>query len=284
MLPLHLTYWRMLRTINNMQPEHDLRAAVDALEAHATPQDLPIDRVQADDRKAVADYYGFEVEHGFSSVHPQDTMDNMVNFRQTQIRDGKLAVAMIRQDGKVIATTVVVLKAGAMGKNINSTEAYAAGTLVDPSLRGQGIGEQLSATQDTIAREAGKESIITLVKNDNLPSLRLRLKTGYRLEGIVQQDDGEIDFQLRKKLVNRPSVKKNLRAEWEAGRLPIVTDTVTTTAAEQIAVDPSNTLLVEQALAQGYKGVYLLRPGDLPEVEGQPNLLVFVKAENLSDS
>lgn len=267
-----------------MPPERDVHAAIDAPEAHAPQPDLHIDRIQADDRQAVADYYGFEVEHGFSSVHPATTLDDMVNFRQDQMRDGKLAVAMIRREGKVIATTVVVLKAGAMGKKISSTEAYAAGTLVDPSLRGQGIGEQLSATQDDIAREAGKEAIITLVKNDNLPSLRLRLKTGYRLEGIVRQDDGEIDFKLRKNLANEPSIKKNLRTEWEAGRLPIITDAVTTTTAEQIALDPSNTSLVEQALAQGYKGVYLLRPGDLPEVEGQPNLLVFAKAENLSDS
>lgn len=253
-------------------------------EARDISQKLRIERVQADDRQAVAGYYGFEVAHGFSSVHPQDTMDNMVDFRQRQIRDGQLSVALIRQDGKVIATTVVVLETGAMGKKISSTEAYAAGTLVDPNLRGQGIGEQLSATQDDIAREAGKEAIITLVKNDNLPSLRLRLKTGYRLEGVVRQDDGEIDFQLRKMLVNGPSIKKNLRTEWKAGRLPIITDAVTTTTAEQIALDPSNSSLVEQALAQGYKGVYLLRPGDLPDVEGQPNLLVFVKAENLSDS
>lgn len=254
-----------------------------SLEAGDKLQKLPIERIQADDRQAVADYYGFEVAHGFSSVHPQDTMDSMVNFRQTQMRDGKLAVAMIRQDGKVIATTVVVLEAGAMGKNINPTEAYAAGTLVDPSLRGLGIGEQLSATQDDIAREAGKEAIITLVKDDNLPSLRLRLKTGYRLEGVVRQDDGEIDFQLRKNLANEPSVKKNLRAEWEAGRLSII-ETISSDSPSQIAIALNNLTAMEQALEQGYKGVYLLRPGDLPEVEGQPNLLVFVKAENLSDS
>lgn len=246
---------------------------------------LKIDRVQPDDRQAVADYFGFEVDNGFSSVHPQDTFDNMVSFRQGQMRDGKLTVAMVREGGKVIATSVVVLKEGTMGKQITPTEAYAAGTLVAPDLRGSGIGERLSATQDDIAREAGKESIITLVKDDNLPSLRLRLKTGYRVEAVVRQPDGEVDFKLRKNLANEPSIKKNLQAEWDAGQLPIVSDVAGVGGSDQILVDPKNISLIEQVIAQGYKGVYLLRPGELSDVpELSENVLVFAKAENLSDT
>ncbi|MBI4408015.1 MAG: GNAT family N-acetyltransferase [Candidatus Kerfeldbacteria bacterium] len=242
-----------------------------------------ITQVDADDRVGVSAYYKFEVDQGFSSFPPETTFDEMVTYRQDQIRSGKLKVAMIERGGQVLATSVVVLEPGTMGKKIANNEAYAAGTLVHPDWRSQGIGELMSAEQDRIARDADREAIKTVVVDNNYASMRLRMKVGYRLEGVDDTKE-QPEFVFKKNLKNEPSVKRNLRDEMLAGHLSEV-NAVDASSPDTLLIDPRNTDSVEQALAAGYKGVYLLSPADFPEAESLGgNKIVFARAETLSDS
>ena len=246
-------------------------------------QEYEIKQLSADDRAGVSAYYRFEIDQGFSSFPAETTFKDMVTYRQQQIRDGRLQVSIIEHAGKVIATTVVVLENRAMGKDIAENEAYAAGTLVDPEMRGQGIGETMSAEQDRIARAAGRESIKTVIVDDNFPSMRLRLKVGYRLDGVDDTKD-QPEFKFRKNLKNEPSRKKSLQEEMLAGRLGEVS-TIDASSPDELLVDPKNTQLMKQVIEAGYKGVFLLSPTDFSEARSlDGNKIVFVRAEILSDS
>ena len=237
---------------------------------------LIISQLDSEDAAGIAAYYQFEVAHGFSELNEKKTLAGMTAFRQRQIRENKLQVAVAKEGDKLAATSVIVLENGTMGKEIQDNEAWAAGTVVLSGKRGLGIGEQMSAAQDRIAKSAGKESILTTITNDNYPSMRLRLKVGYVLEGVGQRED-EVSYKYRKDLVNEAGVSRNWKEEMALGRLEAVTD-ITESSAEQILIDPNNADQVKQALDKGYKGVYLLSPRDFGEPKPiDKNLIVFTR-------
>jgi len=238
-------------------------------------EQITTSQIKAEDIDAVADYYQFEVDNGFSSIPEQTDFEGMVKYRQKQIQENKLQVVRAQEKEKTIGTSVVILESGTMGKEIKENEAWAAGTVIDKSRRGQGIGEKLSDEQDRIAREAGKEAILTTITKDNLASMRLRLKVGYELDGINKRED-ETNYLYKKDLVNNKD-GKDWPHEVESGKLKLL-ELDEEEIDEQVLVDPDNEKLVEQLLNKGYKGVYLLRPKDFENKESvDRNMLVFVK-------
>ena len=234
----------------------------------------PISPESTDDISA---YYQFEVDQGFSQVNPKTTFDKMVDFRQQQIKENKLKVAMAKEGDQIVATTVVILENGTMGKQIKDDEAWAAGTVVLPEKRGSGIGEKMAEAQDKIAREAGKKSILTAITNNNYPSMRLRLKVGYHLEGIDQRKN-ETNYKYRKNLAAESPKDNNWKGMVEAGELKIFEGELNDSSPSEILIDPGNVKQIQNALNNNYEGVYLLRPEDFEE-PGQinNNLVVFVK-------
>lgn len=241
-----------------------------------------IKQIDPEDVSSIAAYYQFELDHDFSTLHDGTTLESMAEYRQQQMRDGKLAVSAIQEQGKVMASTEVVLVSGTKGISLQPHEARASGTLVDPKLRGQGIGELLAAEQDRIAEAAGKTEIITTIDNDNYPSLRLRLNVGYRLEGM-KRDKEPIEYSFRKQLEHKPSVKKNLGEERAAGRLPIV-EAINESTPDQVLIRSDQADIIESALTEGYKGIFLLKPDDIPDdPEINTNYLVFAKSQTLSE-
>ncbi len=229
--------------------------------------------VDPEDIDNVADYYQFEINNDFSKVPEQSTFEKMVAFRQKQIRENKLQVIKAVETGKTIGTSIVILENGTMGKNIKDDEAWAAGTVIDKSKRSQGIGEKLSYEQDRIAREAGKESILTTISQDNFPSMRLRLKVGYELDGIDERSD-ETNYFYRKNLINNDKIEKDWVQEVELGKLKLSNGEE---VDDEILVDPNNKELIQILLDKGYKGVNLLRPEDFINKKIiDKNLLVFV--------
>jgi len=249
---------------------------------------ITVSQVNPEDIKEVTDYYQFEVDQDFSSIPEQSTLEKMGNFRQKQMKDNKLRVAKAAYDGQTVGTSVVVLESGTMGKKIKEDEAWAAGTVIDKDKRGQGIGEKLSAEQDEIARAAGKKYLVTTIVNDNFPSMRLRLKVGYELKGLDRREN-ETGYLYRKNLSEDQSADKNWVDEAKSGNLKLfnATDPEKLKAgpdlANQVLVDPANDQAVEQLLALGYRGRYLLRPEDFKnEKVIDKNLLVFYKEEDYS--
>mgnify|MGYP001807038730 FL=1 len=170
--------------------------------------------VDSEDIDNVADYYKFEIDNDFEKIPDGSTFEKRVAFRQKQIMGNKLQVIKAGENGKTIGTSVVILENGTMGKVIKDNEAWAAGTVIDKSKRNQGVGEKLSYEQDRIAREAGKESILTTISQDNFPSMRLRLKVGYELEGVDERSD-EINYFYRKNIINNVKVEKDWITEVE---------------------------------------------------------------------
>src|SRR3989344_5747582 len=116
-------------------------------EAHELQKQLDISVVDPGDRDSIADYYKFEINQGFGTVNQKTTFDKMVDFRKRQMDEGKLKVITAKEENQLIATSVVVLEKGTMGKDIGDEEAYAAGTLVLPDKRSGGIGEKMAAEQ-----------------------------------------------------------------------------------------------------------------------------------------
>jgi L-amino acid N-acyltransferase YncA len=227
----------------------------------------------------VADYYKFEIDNDFSKVPEQSSFEKMAAFRQKQIKENKLQVIKATEKGKIIGTSIVVLENGTMGKNIKDNEAWAAGTVIDKSKRSQGIGEKLSYEQDRIAREAGKESILTTISQDNFPSMRLRLKVGYELDGIDERSD-EINYFYRKNLINNNKIEKDWAQEAELGKLRL-SEKNDEENGDEVLVDPNNKELIKDLLDKGYKGVHLLRPEDFTDKKTiDKNLLVFVNTAN----
>lgn len=241
-----------------------------------------ISRVNPEEEDDIAAYYQFEVDQGFSQINPKTNFDDMVNFRQRQLRDHKLEVAMIKDGDKVVATTIVVLENGTMGKQIQDGEAWAAGTLVLPEKRGLGIGEKMSEEQDKIAKEAGRNSILTAIARDNYPSMRLRMKVGYRLEKIDRRND-KTDYIYCKDLIAEPPRDRGWKEKAESGNLKIFTGEINDSSPGEILIDPNNEQQIQSALNNDYQGVYLLRPEDFTGHEPiDNNLVVFVRKTSLS--
>ncbi len=223
---------------------------------------LTVSRIDPEDRESIAAYYGFEVAQGFSTFPPEVTFEKMVDHRQSQMRSGKLQAAIAREGSEIAATTVVVLESGPMGKTIRKDEAWAAGTVVKQGLRSHGIGERMAAIQDGIARDSGKHFIITAVNADNFPSMRLRLKVGYQLDGIDKDDAG---YLFRKDLTREPSVIRASVNDVLAGRLREAKGEFTESSDAMVMIDPADSALVKEALKAGYRGVHLLRPEEFPD-------------------
>ena len=242
--------------------------------------EVEINQINPESLTDIANYYQFELDYGFSTMHPETTLEKMVNFRQQQIKDSKLKVAMAKEGDRLVATSVVILENETMGKKIKSDEAWAAGTLVVPEARGLGIGEKMSQIQDQIAKEAGKESIVTTITNNNFPSMRLRMKVGYRLEGIDQRED-ETNYLYRKNLNQESFDNNDFKEQVENGNLKIFEGSIDNSSPNEILINPSNSEQVQEALNNNYEGVHLLRPEDFTEQELiDKELIVFRRKVN----
>lgn len=241
---------------------------------------LAISRIDSEDRAGIGDYYQHEINQGFAdSEKDEAAFKRRIDFRQSQIRTGKLKVAMAKDGGKLMATSVVVLENGTMGKNIKPDEAWAAGTVVLKGHQGQHIGSQMSAEQDAIAREAGKRFMVTKIASDNFPSMRLRMNVGYCLEG-VEHNVHETDYLYRKDL-QQP---ENFNHEWtkavREGNLAAFEGGLSDSSPNQILIDPADIEHVRMATVANYRGVFLLRPEDFGKAAGQDkpisrNMIVF---------
>ncbi|MFH0951779.1 MAG: GNAT family N-acetyltransferase [Patescibacteria group bacterium] len=241
-----------------------------------------ITAIEPDDLDGIRAYYSFELQHDFAKDLPgktrEQTIDAQAKYRQSQMRDGKLQVAVVKDGEKIIGTSVVVMESGTMGKIIAEDEAYAAGTLVDPDERGQGIGRQLANVQERLAREKGKTSIITAIEDKNSASMNLRMNIGYKLEGIDKRKD-EMDYLYRKDLTEvEIQSDNNWTEEVIGGRLAYSEGEITKDSPAQLLIEPNDHQRVAQALDQGYRGVSLLRPEDFQDQPGvDKNTIVFTR-------
>ena len=235
--------------------------------------------IQADDIKGIEEYLKFEIEQGFTTLNPKTTLEKQVAFRQSQIKEGKLKVVASKDNGKIIATSVVVLEKGTMGKDIADNEAYAAGILVDPDKRGAGIGGIGTAEQDRIAREAGKTAMRTIIANDNGPSTRLHFNVGYKLTGVAERKE-ETDYVYIKDLVKEPEAARPWKEEVLAGRLKLTRGEIDPSFPTELLIDGDDIETIKTALAQDYEGTALLRPEDF-EKQGMidRNAIIFAKKE-----
>jgi len=243
-------------------------------------ENIAIGLIDPADKQAVADYYQFEVDQGSSTINPKTTFEGMVNFRQTQLRDGKLTIAVAKEGGKIVSTGVVVLENGALGRELQPNEAGAGGVVVDKDKRNTGIGEMMAKQQIQMARDGGKESIVSHIDKGNDASFRLHLKLGYQLESIRRQpgenDEKKVDFKIRHNLEDNFS-PVDWAKEVSNQRLSAINE-ITPSSPGQILIASENDQLIQQALEQGYQGVYLLRPTDFEDSTVlDKNYLVFTK-------
>jgi GNAT superfamily N-acetyltransferase len=247
-----------------------------AQELPPNQEKLTVGEVDPNDIQSIEDYYRFEIDQGFSEVNPRTTFDAMIKFRKSQLEDGQMRVAIVKEEGKTVGTEVLVLKKGTMGKEIKENEAWAAGTVVDKGKRGSGIAQKLLEAQEKMARESGKEAILTNIANNNFPSTRLYLKSGYGLEGVAPRTD-ETNYIYRKNLLAGERPAKDWTEEVLQGKLKFGSSG-NQEKGDRVLVDPDNREMIESLIKEGYRGVYLLTPKDFIEPGViKKNYFVFVK-------
>ncbi|HAH04416.1 TPA: hypothetical protein DCL28_02560 [Candidatus Komeilibacteria bacterium] len=243
--------------------------------------DIKISTLSPDNRAGVAAYYQFEIDNHFSDPLSEKQFNGKVAFRQTQIKNNQLQVALAKEGDQLIATTIVVLENGTMGKNIKPDEAWAAGTVVLPEKRGKGIGEQMSLEQDRLAKEAGKKFILTNIADNNYPSMRLRMKVGYHLVG-TEQKENEVVYNYRKNLTEVSQKTADWIEKVRQGRLKNFSGKLDELSPNQILIDPTNLEQVNNALQNGYEGIFLFRPEDFSDSDlglkpFKSNMVIFVR-------
>lgn len=255
-------------------------------EAAPTPA---ISHVDPEDRAAVAAYYKFEVDNGFSAVHPKTTFEEMVDYRQQQLRGGKLKVVIGREGNEPVATSVVVLEPGTMGKQFRrKTEAWAGGTVVAPDRRGERIGERMASMQDEIARKAGRRFLLTNIEHDNTASMRLRMRVGFEIDGvetrkpvIMEQLDPLVAYRYRKDLWQEPAAPPDVRSDVISGTVRVWNGQIDERTPDRILLDPKDSNAIGSALENSYRGKWLVLPDDFEKGERPIDrpFLLFVRAK-----
>ena len=174
-----------------------------------------------------------------------------------------------------------------MGKKLEQDEAWAAGTVVDLELQNQGIGTQMAEEQDRIAVDAGKDFLLTVIDFDNNSSMRLRMNNaGYVLEGVEDVPEGreqeKTEYRYRKDLRKEREQAGEPGVDWvaevAAGRVAVASEPIDEKTPEKVLIDPGNRSLIQEAVDQGYRGVFLIRPEDGPLEELiDKNYVIFVR-------
>ena len=247
------------------------------MEARGTERNIRTERISPEDRDQITRYLQFEVDQGFTKINPNTTFEKMVDFRSRQLREGKLQVAIASEGDDLVATSVVVLENGTMGRDIEKDEAWAGGTVVREGMRGKGIGETMAAEQEAICREAGKNSILTVIDHDNYPSMRLRMKVGYELEGI-NDNDRVVSYRYRKVLHDNLGDPAD-RTKLNIGDLSLYDGEINEKSPNEILLAPGDVERVRLALENNYRGKQLIRPEDSTDSERriEKNLVIFVR-------
>ena len=276
--------------------------------ARETKEQVFVEVLQADDREGIFEYIKHEVSLDFEhlgsrvwearqrgSIGPEVSdeeargvvFNELVLYRQDQIRQGKLRVILGREGDEkgapVVATSVVALESGTMGKTFKPNEAWAAGTAVRADQQSQGIGERMGKAQEVVARDAQKEFMLTEISAENGPSERLRInKLGYALEGVTSKSvdrEGKIPtYRFRKDLRSEmPQVDWVGRVK-DGSIRPFGWSGESNMQSDEVFVDPLDKASVQSALNQGSRGVALLRPEDFGnEHPIEHNIIVFVR-------
>ncbi|MFA5954372.1 MAG: hypothetical protein WC817_02455 [Patescibacteria group bacterium] len=238
-----------------------------------------VEVLQGDNRQGISEYIDHEANNGFEThtqraaryrergiIEPQLSDDDaekkarelFIGQRQKEIQENRLQVVMGRDgaapDAPLVATSVVVLENGTMGKKIGPDEAWAAGTLVKLDQRSLAIGEHMAAAQEEIAKANGKKELLTGIDVDNLASIGLRLKVGYELWQVREDDKS---YGLRKDL-STGKTESGWASKVLEGTLRFPPADADQFIDEAILIDSNDTARARAAIEQGYRGVALL--------------------------
>jgi len=250
---------------------------------------IDISEIDPEDLEAIEDYYQFELDNDFSKLAEGDDLASMAKYRQGQIQLEELKVLIAKKEGKLVGTTVVVLKDGewedgsprkTMGKVIDSNEAHLAGILVDPKSTEQGLGEKIYQEADEVARKAGKKFISTVIDDNNYASTRLNFKSGYVLEGErenkYRKEGQPIEYMYKKDLEREDiKTKENWSGEVKYRNVDLAPDNLEEDSARQVLINPEDAEKVERALELGYQGVFLLKSEE--HQKNDQSLMLFEK-------
>lgn len=237
---------------------------------------INISEINAEHLEGIKEYYDFEIKNNWSELASNDTLESMAKYRQEQMESGKLKVLKAEENNELAGTTVVVLKDGTMGKEIDEDEAHLAGIVVRSESEGKGIGEKMFQKADQVAKEAGKKSIRTVIDENNYSSIRLTTKSGYDLVGAHRKKEGQpVEYMYQKTFKDAQEKNKDYFIKAiEIGILKPAQD-LKESSLKQVLIDPEDSQKIEEALGSGYRGVFLLKSEE--HNQGDKSLMVFEK-------
>lgn len=106
-------------------------------------------------------------------------------------------VFVCRNDGKVLAAAVLLLRA-------NSLKARLYSIAVAPEARGRGLGQALLAACERHARQNARNALSLEVRASNEAAINLYRKAGFEAAGVISgyYDDGENALRMIKSIEN----------------------------------------------------------------------------------
>ena len=247
------------------------------LDLEKQEKEINISKISPDNLENIKEYYQFEINNGFSELALNDSLEDMAKYRKGQMERDELKILKAQEKNELVATTIVVLKNGTMGKKLQEDEAHLAGIVVNPESEGKGVGEKMFRKADQVAQEAGKKSILTVIDENNYPSIRLTTKMGYSLVDVhKKRKDKPIEYKYRKAFYDSNERNKDyfIKAV-EIGVLELLKEDFDENLPKQILIDPEDSQRMEKVLELGYQGVFVLKPEE--HNKGDKSLMVFEK-------
>ncbi|MEK7537738.1 MAG: GNAT family N-acetyltransferase [Patescibacteria group bacterium] len=203
-----------------------------------------------------------------------------------EIHDHGAVVMFEDEQGNVVGETQILFEQiPALGRyKLAKNEAYAYGTAVDPEKQGQGIGRLANESQKVLARAKGKDTLVATVRVENYPSLRLRMKNGFRIAGYDPEFYGPLEEGGARAVIKSTTesvelADKDLGIEFhqvsvfDGQHFDQETYLVPVQFGDLVDVDANEK--VRALLTAGYEGVWIIREESKESEQQSRGYLVF---------
>jgi ribosomal protein S18 acetylase RimI-like enzyme len=209
------------------------------------------------------------------------SMDELVHITQHGA-----VFALVSPMYGMIAETQVITSPIEEHPTMGEGEAYDYGTAVHPQFQDMGVGQQMYAKQEAFAKQNGKSFLTLTIRVENAASIRARVKSGFVITGYDPTcygptEEGGARLWLTKQ-IDHPHIFSPMEFgdALQKGILPIfghdtslAPDTCAVGVQPGLSVDYEAHHHIAQLISQGYQGVGMLKPDEIPRLHGQMALI-----------
>lgn len=223
-------------------------------------------------------------------LHMGITLDELREIAQNG------AVLLLRDsEGKLVGESQVIISPISQHPTLSEDEAFNCGTAVHPNYQNHGLAQVLFRAQEEVALQSGKSRNTLTARLENAQSLRGRFKAGYTIVGYspsyygpMERDGARVLVEKNHKNLRIPFMPNILAEGVISGKIEAVDNenidliisqrhdfiVMAVNVGDEVDLHAHN--LVGRILSSGhYKGIGLLKPGEVGMIPGNQSLLVF---------